>query len=95
MVQEQAILSNLIRRSMAEFLGTALFVFVGVSSVSNIYAADPEAFQWDSPAHPPPAASAVIVALAFGLGYAGLMAATMAVRYVMYSLQRIIMTRVV
>ena len=69
---------------MAEFMGTALFVFVGVSSVSNIYAADPEAFQWDdSSTHLPPAAGAVIVALAFGLAYAGLMAATMAVRYVL------------
>lgn len=67
---------NLIRRSLAEFLGTALVVFTGVSSFSNIVAA--EAAEW---AHPP-VASAVVVALAFGLAYAGLMAATMSVRCV-------------
>lgn len=70
---------GLIRRTLAEFLGTALFVFVGVSSVSNIVAADPTAFasRWSHP----PTASAVVVALAFGMAYAGMVAATMNIRF--------------
>lgn len=73
---------NLIRRSLAEFLGTALYVFVGVSSVSNIVAADPKAFtSWGIDRHfSLPAATAIVVALAFGLAYGGLMSATMDVR---------------
>lgn len=70
---------GLIRRTLAEFLGTALFVFIGVSSVSNIVAADPAVFEWSGRAHPP-AASAIVVALAFGTAYAGLVAATMNIR---------------
>lgn len=63
---------NLIRRSMAEFLSTGLFVFVAVSSFSNI-SVEPRSNVLSS--------SATVVALAHGLAYAALMAGSMHVRY--------------
>ena len=61
---------NLIRRSLAEFIGTALFVFVAVSVSSNL---------WQGGEHVQSSA-AVLVALASGMAYAAMMAATMHVR---------------
>ena len=63
---------NLIRRSMAELLSTALFVFVAVSSFINV--------GMDSCL----ASSATTVALVHGLAYAALMAANRHVRYMEY-----------
>lgn len=61
---------NLVRRTMAEFLATGLFVFVAVSSVGNVI--------WSNER----AASATVVGLTHGMAYAALVAATMHVRYV-------------
>ena len=63
---------NLIRRSMAELLSTALFVFVAVSSFINVGR--------DSCL----ASSATTVGLVHGLAYAALMAANRHVRYMEY-----------
>ena len=60
---------NLIRRSMAEFLATALFVFTAISATSNIISGDSTT-----------SASATVMALAHGMSYAALMAATIHVR---------------
>lgn len=62
---------NLIRRSLAEFLGTGLFVFTAISASSNIV---PDG-RYDVQT-----SSATVVALAGGLSYAALVAATMHVR---------------
>ena len=60
---------NLFRRSIAEFIGTALYVFAGATSVSN--------FVGNERPHLP------TVALTFGFSYAGLSAAMMHVRSVL------------
>ena len=60
---------NLFRRSIAEFIGTALYVFAGATSVSN--------FVGNEHPHLP------TVALTFGFSYAGLSAAMMHVRSVL------------
>ena len=63
---------NIIRRSMAELLSTALFVFVAVSSYINV--------EMDSCL----ASSTTTVGLVHGLAYAALMAANQHVRYMEY-----------
>ena len=64
---------NLIRRILAEFLGTGLFVFVAVSVSSTVW------LDWQNGTHIQ-SASATLVALASGLAYAAMMAATLHVR---------------
>ena len=64
---------NLIRRSLAEFLATGLFVFTAVSAASNIDPLKENAYQL-------PAASATLAGLTHGLSYGALVAATMHVR---------------
>ena len=64
---------NLTRRTLAEFLGTGLFVFVAVSVSSNVWVDLERATQIES-------ASAALVALATGLAYTAMMAATLHVR---------------
>ena len=64
---------NLIRRTLAEFLGTGLFVFVAVSVSSNVWLDGQQGTLVQS-------AAAVLVALASGMAYAAMMAATMHVR---------------
>ena len=66
---------NLIRRSIAELLSTALFVFVAVSSFINV--------GMDS-RYKVLASSATTVGLVHGLAYAALMAANRHVRYMEY-----------
>ena len=58
---------NLIRRCVAEFVGTMLYVFVGTTVVSN--------FLHSGTPHLP------TVALAYGFSYAGLVAATVNIRF--------------
>ena len=65
---------NLVRQGLAEFLGTALFVFVAVSASSSVYT--DVAY-----GHSLTSSAATVVALATGLAYAALMAANMHVRY--------------
>lgn len=62
---------NLIRRGLAEFLGTSLFVFTAISALSNVNR-DPEYSARSS--------SAIGAGLAQGLAYGGLVAAMMHVR---------------
>ena len=57
---------NLIRRCLAEFVGTMLYVFIGTTAVSNF-------LRSDTPHLP-------TVALAYGFTYAGLVAATVNIR---------------
>ena len=62
---------NLVRRSLAEFFGTGLFVFASVSALGNV---NPD------PQYGVQSSAAVLAALAQGLAYAGLVAAMMHVR---------------
>lgn len=64
---------NLIRRSLAEFLGTSLFVFTAVSALSNM-SRDSEGRDYD------PSSVAVTAGLAQGLAYGALVAAMSHVR---------------
>ena len=64
---------NLIRRTLAEFLGTGLFVFVAVSVSGNVWLDWKNGVEIQS-------ASATLIALASGLSYASMMAATLHVR---------------
>ena len=64
---------NLIRRTLAEFLGTGLFVFVAVSVSSSVW------LDWENSTHVQ-SASATLVALASGLAYSSMMAAMLHVR---------------
>ena len=64
---------NLIRRTLAEFLGTGLFVFVAVSVSGSVWLDRQNGIQIQT-------ASATLVALASGLAYAAMMAATLHVR---------------
>ena len=57
---------NLIRRCLAEFVGTALYMFAGITSVSN--------FIGNNNPHLP------TIALTFGFAYAGLSGAALHVR---------------
>ena len=62
---------NLIRRSLAEYLATALFVFTAVSSASNIISDRQMEIR---------SSSATVMGLAHGMAYAALMAATVHIR---------------
>ena len=64
---------NLIRRTLAEFLGTGLIVFVAVSVSGSVW------LDWQNGVQIH-IASATLVALASGLAYASMMAAMLHVR---------------
>ena len=59
--------TSLVRRGLAEFLSTGLFVFIAVSASSSVSEDD---------SHVINTSSATVVALATGLAYTGLMAAS-------------------
>ncbi len=65
---------NLVRRTLAEYLATGLFVFAAVSTTTNTIAGE----EMDNTRLQ--TSSAVVMALGSGMAYAALMAATMHVR---------------
>lgn len=68
---------NLIRRGLAEFLGTGLFVFTSVSALSNVGQASNS---WDYSGEEKSFSVAISAGLAQGLAYGALVAAMMHVR---------------
>lgn len=65
---------NLIRRGLAEFLGTGLFVFTSVSALSNV------GQSWDYSDETKSFSVVISAGLAQGLAYGALVAAMMNVR---------------
>ena len=68
---------NLIRRSLAEFLGTSLFVFTSVSALSNVSRAGGD---WGENDGGKGSSDAAAAGLAQGLAYGALVGAMMHVR---------------
>lgn len=68
---------NLIRRGLAEFLGTALFVFTSVSVLSSVGQASNS---WDYSGEAESFSISISAGLAQGLAYGALVAAMMHVR---------------